>query len=386
MSTQPNASALKVFVIGPIGDKHAEDGSAARLSYEEGIQIFEEVIGPACTAFGLDAIRADMISRSGEIPEQIFRQLRDCPVVIADLTGANPNVMYELGLRHTTGRVTIQIGEKGRLPFDVAAIRTIMFKRTDAGLVQARKDLSKALAANLDTGGDPVTATRIWFESSTVQQRSSEAVQSEAEDASVGEEDAPGFLELLAEMETGTQSLVQTMSAATSIIQDIGAVYTEATESVRQADARGGGAAARLAIADQTAKKLDEQAARLEVVSGEYAHTVDRIDPGIQYLLGRLADDPEQLAEIPDFLGQVQALCEAARTGIDGSLTMQAHALEIGKASRSLKRVGQRLSPSFKRFADASSHIASWGDLVHTIPTLPMPTSTPSPNSDQDDV
>lgn len=163
MNKQLSTPVMKAFVVGPIGDKDADDGSPARLAYEEGIQVFEDVIVPACTAFGLEAVRADMISEAGEIPEQIFRQLRDCPVVIADLTGANPNVMYELGLRHTTGRVTVQIGERGRLPFDVAAIRTIMFKRTEAGLVQARKDLAKSLAANLDTGGNPVTATRIWF-------------------------------------------------------------------------------------------------------------------------------------------------------------------------------------------------------------------------------
>ena len=39
--------------------------------------------------------------------------------MIADLTQANPNVMYELGLRHTQKKLTIQIGEAGRLPFDV---------------------------------------------------------------------------------------------------------------------------------------------------------------------------------------------------------------------------------------------------------------------------
>lgn len=378
---QASHSALKAFVIGPIGDKDAEDGSLARLAYEEGIQVFEDVIGPACIAFGLEAVRADMISRSGEIPEQIFRQLRDCAVVIADLTGANPNVMYELGLRHTTGRVTIQIGEKGRLPFDVAAIRTIMFKRTDAGLVQARKDLSKSLAANLDSGGDPVTATRIWFEAPAVQQQRADVAHTDSRDTSVEDDDTPGFLELLAEMETGNQSLVQTMSAAASIIQDISTVYTEATESVRQADARGGGAAARLVIAERTAEKLDEQAARLEVVSGEYARTVDRIEPGIQYLLGRLADEPKQLAEIPDFLNQVQGLCDAARTSIDGSLTMRINALEIGKASRSLKRVGQRLAPSFKRFADTSSRVASWASLVSQIPKLPPGTGAPSPDA-----
>lgn len=367
MNTQHGAPAMKAFVIGPIGDKDAEDGSPARLAYEDGIQAFEDVIAPACIAFGLEPVRADMISRTGEIPEQIFRQLRDCPVVIADLTGANPNVMYELGLRHTTGRVTIQIGEKGRLPFDVASIRTIMFKRTEAGLVQARKDLSKSLAANLDTGGDPVTATRIWFEASLLQQESLEPEPAEISDAA-GDEDTPGFLELLAEMETGTQSLTQTMIAATSIVEDIGAVYTDATESVQQADARGGGASARLAIAELTATKLNEQAARLEVVSGEFSRTVDRIEPGIQYLLGRLAEQPDQLAAVPDFPLQVKLLCDAARASIEGSETMRINAIEIGKASRSLKRVGERLAPSFKRFSEASGRVANWSKLLEDFP------------------
>ena len=367
MNTKVSAPVMKAFVIGPIGERDAEDGSPARLAYEEGIQVFEDVVSPACTAFGLEAVRADMISRSGEIPEQIFRQLRDCPVVIADLTGANPNVMYELGLRHTTGRVTIQIGEKGRLPFDVAAIRTIMFKRTEAGLVQARKDLSKSLAANLDTGGDPVTATRIWFEAPSLEQKEPEPDSADVANAA-SDDDTPGFLELLAEMETGTQSLVQTMVAAASIIEDISAVYTEATASVRQAEARGGGASVRLAIAELTATKLNEQAARLEVVSGEFARTVDRIEPGIQYLLRRLAEEPDQLAAVPDFPLQIKSLCDAARSSIEGSNAMRVNAIEIGKASRSLKRAGERLAPSFKRFADTSGRIADWSELLDRLP------------------
>ncbi|NTV96110.1 MAG: hypothetical protein HGA75_11960 [Thiobacillus sp.] len=361
-------AGLKAFVIGPIGDKDAEDGSDARIAYEQGIHIFEEVIEPACKAFGLEPIRADMISRTGEIPEQIFRQLRDCPVVIADLTGANPNVMYELGLRHTTGKVTLQIGEKGRLPFDVAAIRTIMFRRTDAGLVQARKDLAKALATNLDTGGDPVTATRIWFEPTVaIEGLATETKYEPAGSEDESEDDAPGFLELLADMESGILSLVQTMQAAITITEDIGEVYSEATNNVRHADARGGGAAARLAIADQTAKKLDVQAERLEVVSGEYAQTVDRIEPGIKYVLTRLAEDAEELAALPNFPLQIDALSQGAAQSIDGALVMRSNALDMGKASRSLRHVGQRLAPSFKRFADTSSRIASWCTLLDGI-------------------
>ncbi|AEG92521.1 hypothetical protein [Ramlibacter tataouinensis] len=360
---------LKAFVIGPIGDKEAADGTLARVAYEEGVQILEEVIIPACTAFGIEAVRADMIAKTGEIPEQIFRHLRDAPVVIADLTGANPNVMYELGLRHTTGKLTVQIGEKGRLPFDVAAIRTIMFKRTEAGLVQARKDLAKVIGANLDSGGDPVTATRVWFETSRTEMTESAIV--EASDQAEGEnseEDAPGFLELIAETEIASQSLAQTMTAATTITEDIARVYSEATESVRQADARGGGAAARLALANRTASDLGGPALRLEIVAGDYAQTVARIEPGLKYLLERLAEDPKQIAEAPEFPKQMRALVTAAASTVEGALAMGSNAAEIGKASKSLRQVGRRLAASFKKMAETSGRVAGWRQLLDQLP------------------
>ena len=363
-------NSLKAFVIGPIGDRDAPDGSEARSSYEQAIQVFEEVIVPACTAFGVDATRADMISRTGEIPEQIFRQLRDVPVVIADLTGANPNVMYELGLRHTTGKVTIQIGEKGRLPFDVAAIRTIMFKRTEAGLVQARKDLSRVLASTLDSGGDPVAATRIWFESSLLAADvATAALESEASEEPV--EDPPGFLELLAEMEDGNQSLTQTMTAATAIAEDISNIYSETTASIHEADARGGGATARLLIANRTAAKLDEQASRMEVVAGDYERTVQRIEPGLTFLARELTANPAQLAEAPDFPTAVRGLSAAAQGTIDGALSIRQNALDMGKASRSLKQVGYRLSASFAKMAAVSGQVAEWEKLVEQLPQPP---------------
>lgn len=366
----PMSKSLKAFVIGPIGDRDAPDGSEARSSYEQAIQIFEEVIVPACIAFGVDATRADMISRTGEIPEQIFRLLRDAPVVIADLTGANPNVMYELGLRHTTGKVTIQIGERGRLPFDVASIRTIMFKRTEAGLVQARKDLSKVLASTLDSGGDPVAATRIWFEPSlSAVDVTNNVLEREANEGHV--EDPPGFLELLAEMEDGIPALIQTMTAATAIMEDISTVYSEATANIHEADTRGGGAAARLLIVNRTATKLDEQASRLEVVAGDYERTVQRIEPGLTFLARELTTHSAQLAEAPDFPSAVRGLSTAAKGTINGALTMRQNSLDMGKASRSLKQVGYRLSASFSMMAAVSNRVAQWQKLVEQLPNYP---------------
>jgi hypothetical protein len=155
---------VTAFVIGPIGDRDAEIDSPSRRVYESSMEVMEHIITPACASLGVNVDRADRIARSGEITEKNFRCLRDSPIIIADLADANPNVIYELSLRHSVAKLTIQIGERNRLPFDVSTIRTILFKRSEVGFIEARRALVKALAHGLDSGSDLVTATRIWNE------------------------------------------------------------------------------------------------------------------------------------------------------------------------------------------------------------------------------
>lgn len=56
------------------------------------------------------------------------------------------------------------------------------------------------------------------------------------------------------------------------------------------------------------------------------------------------------------------------RSSIEGSNAMRTNAIEMGKASRSLKRAGDRLALSFKRFSDTSSRVADWSILIDKLP------------------
>jgi hypothetical protein len=154
------------FVIGPIGDRRASQGSEVRTIFDRARETYDRLIVPGCSPFGIRPIRADDIAEPGEIPSQIFHRLRDSDLVIADLTTGNANVMYELGLRHGQGKVTLQLGESSRLPFDVSIIRTIQFIRSDSGYAEAVRELRNAIRAALRDGMLPLTATRIFRRSS----------------------------------------------------------------------------------------------------------------------------------------------------------------------------------------------------------------------------
>jgi hypothetical protein len=130
------------FVIAPIGS----EGSVERKHSDD---VFLYIITPVIMEHGYKAIRADHISRPGNITFQIIQYLVQSELVVADLTGQNPNVFYELAIRHAARKPTIHLIKEGeRIPFDVVTYRTIKFDPTVmASVARCRDELSKQLQA-----------------------------------------------------------------------------------------------------------------------------------------------------------------------------------------------------------------------------------------------
>jgi hypothetical protein len=121
------------FVIAPIGEPNSETRKISD-------QIFNHLISATITALGYKPVRADHISEPGIISSQVVQHVLDSPLVIADLTGRNPNVFYELAIRHAVQKPVIQIiMEEEQIPFDIAGTRTIRFDIHDLDSVQEAK-------------------------------------------------------------------------------------------------------------------------------------------------------------------------------------------------------------------------------------------------------
>lgn len=130
------------FYITPIG----EDGSDSRKHAD---MLLKHLLEPVAQQHGLQVVRADKIDKSGLITQQIFDHLARSRLCVADLSFNNANAFYELGVRHTCKRATIQIIRKGdRIPFDVSQGRTIVVDTSDVYTVMdrfesARRELSE---------------------------------------------------------------------------------------------------------------------------------------------------------------------------------------------------------------------------------------------------
>jgi hypothetical protein len=92
------------------------------------------------TSCGYKAVRADEIDKPGLITSQVIQHVVTDPLVVADLTERNPNVFYELAIRHALRKPLVQIIRKGdAIPFDVAGTRTVYVDHRDLDSVEAAK-------------------------------------------------------------------------------------------------------------------------------------------------------------------------------------------------------------------------------------------------------
>ena len=133
------------FVVSQIGAK----GSPERKLADDWLS---SIVEPVCRKAGILPVRADKISAPGRIDAQISKHLLDAVVVIADLTGLNPNVMYEVGVRHALELPVVHMAAEGQgLPFDFHTIRTLFYDPSfHIGSVEKTKlELAKSVTASI---------------------------------------------------------------------------------------------------------------------------------------------------------------------------------------------------------------------------------------------
>lgn len=134
------------FVLMPFGLK--TDASGATIDFDA---VYRDAIAPSIETAGLEALRADEEGSGGVIHKAMFERLVLCEYAVADLTTANPNVLYELGVRHAVRPYTtlLLFAQGGRLPFDVQDMRAIPYDIDREGRLVNPTSLREAITRQL---------------------------------------------------------------------------------------------------------------------------------------------------------------------------------------------------------------------------------------------
>lgn len=114
-------------------------------AYRDGIQPALKAVA-AQLEEGWECRRADDVRMPGCITKEIVTSLHTADLVVADLTGHNPNVFYELAVAHSNGRPTVMIAQSAKdIPFDIKTYRVLMYTPSAEGLSKLRDDLTKCV-------------------------------------------------------------------------------------------------------------------------------------------------------------------------------------------------------------------------------------------------
>jgi len=112
--------------------------------------IYDNNIRRVADSYGLSIARADDFFSASAIIDEIWSAINAAKIVIADCTGKNPNVFYEIGIAHTLEKPVISMSQTlADVPFDVAHRRAIVYENTPRGRKKLEEELNKALETEL---------------------------------------------------------------------------------------------------------------------------------------------------------------------------------------------------------------------------------------------
>jgi hypothetical protein len=143
------------FVLMPYGGRHG--------------LYYEKIIEPALRAAALRPLIAGSLDGPSSIIQDIWRNVRDAHVLLANLTGRNPNVFYELGLAHALGKPVVLVAQTMEdVPFDLRSLRVITYDQEDPAWGETLRDrITASMREVLDSPERFVPATYLHTQKQT---------------------------------------------------------------------------------------------------------------------------------------------------------------------------------------------------------------------------
>jgi hypothetical protein len=110
------------YVSIPFGVKPGPSGE--RIDFDD---LYRRAVAPAVERAGLDPRRADTLPTSGVVQKAVYEAVLTAEVMVADISLANPNVLYELGIRHAARHAGTVLIASGPVPFDLQQVRYVNY-------------------------------------------------------------------------------------------------------------------------------------------------------------------------------------------------------------------------------------------------------------------
>ncbi len=314
---------------------------------EEFADVYQYLISEGLESAGYNVKRADDIKSQNNIIGDIIEGIISSDLIVADLTGANPNVYYELGIAHALNKKVILITQEiDDLPFDLRSYRVIGYSVHFAKMNQAKKQLAElALEAFNNTlpFGNPVKDFGNTH-------RDSKELQLLPNDYSDDESEGElGLLDYRVKLE-------EAFSELTTIINDVGTkleheVTPEINKTAGMLNSRESSAKQQLNAVKELSAHIQNYGSFIKPKNKKYRLLLTDIESSLEYILGgsiKIGDDEK--AQFQTFLEILSTVETSAAIGRKGFVSLVDVMEGLPKIEKTFNRANVFMKSELKDF------------------------------------
>ena len=315
---------------------------------------YDRLIKPAFEEAGYAVVRADDIESQQNILKDIVTELVESDVIVADLTSANPNVYYELGLAHGLGKQVILLSQDvSEAPFDLRSYRIVEYGDRFDQFRAAQERLGR-LAASIQKGevtfGTPVSDFVPGVRNRTVAVADS-SVEEDAPEEGIEEEGEPGLVDLVYDTEEGFAEQKELLEQAGKQITLLGEYATDATPRMKDLSKKQDYKGLR-SLFKSISARYDARASDLHEINEKLRWSWERTADALEKRLGHSMTDQATRVKLFGNLRETFSSAAEAKVQIE-SLVQSVEGLpNIDKTlTRSTRKLGKELR-GFMAYAD----------------------------------
>ena len=317
---------------------------------EEFSAVYSGFIKTTLEEAGYEVSRADELISHQNILKDIVRGIGVADLIVADLTSANPNVYYELGLAHALGKKVILLTQEvSEIPFDLQAYRVVEYSTHFAEIDAARKSLREIAEGALSDSaafGNPISD---FLGLSRVSGTDSRAPATETPS-----DEATGLLDDVVAVEDGFESLSGLVEEINRETEVIGAHTTRTVENLnRLGSGKGGQAREARAMVLALGQKLGDFSSFLEVRNDRYREIASEMRNALESVLA--SQEPgsdEERKQLGFFLEAMDSSRSQAELAMQGLTELVGVIRATPRLERTYSRAADRTASQLDRYVE----------------------------------
>lgn len=316
-------------------------------------QVYASLIRPVLEAAGYEVTRADDSLHQRAIMQSVVQGIQAADLIVADLTGRNANVFYELGIAHALGKPVVMIAQSTQdIPFDVTAYPVHIYPLELQKPARLRDTLTSKLRPVLDgaRAGQVIFTNPFTDFGSLIQPATEESP------------DSDGLLEMLAAGLRDFPNYTALLNEATEIITELGARQAVITESAGSPE-EGREIENALSMAANSAALWDEFATRFEAIVERAIPLTTSIERGTvaSIRLGGFGGNDEAVADLKQ---SVRTMGVSAVSSAGMLVNFAGIVRDLSQLSGSLRGPGGRLASVMESLAAQMGRIGALPELL----------------------